>query len=89
MKYIEIVLLESGLFCIAPAWSVNEGDYVGVVNPVTGAEEMKKVIATATDSVDGEYITMLKAYVGENLYRVSNKYRLSTLHWEDEADVSE
>ena len=83
-KYIDLVLTADGIFCIAPAWTIKEGDYVSVVNQITGVSELKKVIATVTESVDGDYIKMIKAYVGCELAKVTQKYRGSELYWDGE-----
>ena len=88
-KYVDVVLTVDGFFCIAPAWTVKEGDYIAVENPLTGANELKEVIASATDRVDGDFINLVKAYVGGEPYKVTKKYRKSALAWEGEENVSE
>lgn len=88
-KYIELVLTADGYFCIAPSWSVGAGDYIAMENELTGATELKKVIATATDSVDGDFIKLVEAYIGCKPQRVTKKYREKDVLWEDEANVSE
>ena len=32
-KYVDILLTLDGTFCIAPAWTVSEGDYISVCSP--------------------------------------------------------
>ena len=87
-KYIDILLTTDGTFCIAPAWTVSEGDYISVENVLTGATELKKVIAMATDSEDGDFIKLVEAYIGNKPYMVMKKYRANTIAWGNE-DVSE
>lgn len=88
-KYVDLVLTADGFFCIAPSWSVNEGDYITMKNPITGATELKQVIATATDSVDGDFMKMVKAYIGCEPYKVTQKYRVAAVFWEGEENVPE
>ena len=88
-NYIDIVLTADGFFCIAPSWTIEVGDYISVENVLTGARELKKVIAKATDSTDGDFIKLVEVYIGAKPQRVTKKYRESDVHWEDEANVSE
>ena len=88
-KYVDLVLTADGFFCVAPSWSVNEGDYVTMVNPLTGVNELKKVIAIATDNVDGDFINMVRAYIGCEPCKVTQRYRGTDVFWEGEENVSE
>ena len=88
-KYIDILVTHDGTFCIAPAWTVSNGDYISVENVLTGATELKKVIATATDSEDGDFIKLVEAYIGYKPTKVTQKYRANTISWGDEEDVLE
>ena len=83
-KYNDILLTTDGTFCIAPPWTVGVGDYISVENPLTGATELKKVCAQATDSVDGDFMKLVEAYIGGKPYKVTSKYRESNLVWEEE-----
>ena len=88
-KYIDVVLTSDGTFCIAPPWTVGVGDYISMENVLNGITELKKVIATATDSTDGDFIKLVEAYLGYKPYRITSKYRENTLFWEAENDLSE
>lgn len=83
-KYIDILLTADGVFCIAPSWTISVGDCISVENVLTGAIELKEVIATATDSVDGDFIKLVEAYIGGKPYKVTRKYSESNLEWEEE-----
>lgn len=88
-KYVDLVLTADGFFCIAPSWKVNEGDYITIENALTGENELKKVIAKATDSVDGDFINMVRAYIGCEPCKITRKYRGTDVFWEGEENVSE
>ena len=88
-NYIDLILTADGYFCQAPSWSVKEGDHIVLENPITGANELKKVIATVTDSVDGDFIKMVRAYIGCEPYKITKKYTEANLYWGDENAVSE
>ena len=88
-KYIDIVATTDGVFCIAPPWTIREGDYIAMENVLTGATELKKVIDTATDSEDGDFIKLVEAYIGYKPPKVTQKYRANTISWGDEEDVLE
>lgn len=88
-KYIDVALTADGFFCIAPSWTIEVGDYISMENALTGAIELKRVIATATDSMDGDYIKLVEAYLGYTPARVTKRYREHDVYWEDEANVSE
>lgn len=88
-KYIDVVLTEDGIFCIAPPWTINVGDYISMENALTGATELKRVIAQATDSEDGDIIKFVEAYIKGKPQRVTKRYRESDLYWEDEENVPE
>lgn len=88
-KYIDVVLTADGMFCIAPSWTVDVGDYISMENPLTGATELKRVISTATDSTDGDFIKLVEAYIGYKPCRITKKYKESTVFWEEKEDVSE
>jgi hypothetical protein len=88
-KFIDVVLTADGFFCIAPSWSIEVGDYISIENVLTGAIELKKVIAKATDSTDGDFIKLVEIYLGYKPTRVTKKYRENNVYWEDEANVSE
>ena len=81
-NYIDILLLAKGVFCVAPAWRVHEGDLVGLSNALTGEDEILEVIAVTTDEVGGEHIKMLEKYIGYPLPRITAKYEKSEVEWE-------
>ena len=80
-NYIDIVLTRDGTFCIAPSWTIHAGDFIAMENPITGATELKEVIATATDSEDGDFIKLIEAYIGCKPCKVTQKYRQSVVSW--------
>ena len=82
-NYIDILLLAKGVFCVAPAWKVHEGDLVGLPNLVTGENEVLEVIAVTTDEVDGEHIKMLEKYIGYPLPKITAKYLKSEVEWDE------
>ena len=87
MKYIDILLTESGLFCVAPPWTIHEGDLVSLPNILTDKNEVHEVVSVVTDSVDGEFLNMMKRYLGGCLPKVTQRYKLCELVWEEENDV--
>ena len=88
IKYIDILLTEKGVFCVAPPWEVSEGDLVCLENHLTGDKVVEKVIAVATDSTDGDHIMQLERYVGGPLPKIVAKYRSYSVAWEEQ-NVSE
>lgn len=82
-KFISIVLTEDGYFCAAPFNSVIEGDLVRLEDNVCG-KNPKKVIAVTTDFVDGEHTVQIEKYIGYPLPRITERYSLRELSWEDE-----
>lgn len=80
-NYIDIVLTKSGVFCVAPAWVVKEGDLVSLTNAVTGADEILEVVAVSTDEKSGDHIKMLEKYIGYPLSRITAKYLKSEVEW--------
>ena len=88
-EYIDLVLTSDGIFFIAPPWTIQVGDYISVENLITGATELKRVTATATDSKDGDFVKLVETYIGGKLTRVTNRYREREVLWEDDANVSE
>lgn len=85
MKYIDILLLSNGVFCVAPAWSVHEGDWVGLPD-LAGEVKILEVVSTITDEVDGDYMKMIRRYVGYDLPRITHRYKKHSVFWEDEKD---
>lgn len=87
-EYIDVVLTKSGVFCVAPAWVVKEGDMVSLPNAVTGKEEILEVIAVTTDKKGGDHIKMVEKYIGYPLPKITAKYLKTEIDW-GEADVQE
>ena len=87
IEYIDIVLTLDGVFCVAPPWTVREGDLVCLPDGLLGAPKIHEVISVATDSTDGEHIKMAEKYVGYPLPKVMAKYLKSGVEWEGEEDA--
>ena len=85
-KYIDILLLGNSQFCKAPAWSVQVGDFVCLPDGSKNKGKLMSVVATATDSEDGDFIKMLELQCGHPLPKVTEKYHPNRVYWEDEAD---
>ena len=84
MEYIDIVLTLDGIFCVAPPWTINEGDLVCLTETLTGSPKILEVVSVATDKTDGEHITMLEKFIGYPLPKVSAKYLKRGIEWEGE-----
>lgn len=82
-KFISIVLTEDGHFCAAPFNSVTEGDFVSMEDNVCG-KNPKKVLSVTTDFADGEHTMQIEKYIGYPLPRITERYAMHTLNWEDE-----
>jgi hypothetical protein len=85
-KYIDIVLTQDGMFCVAPPWVVNEGDLISVPDVLTGKPKIHEVISVATDKTDGDYHKQIEKYIGYPLPKAVAKYMKSDVEWEDEQD---
>ena len=86
-NYIDAVLTVTGAFCVAPPWSVEVGDFIGLENVLTGKIDMLEVVAVSTDEKGGEHIKMLEKYIGRPLPRITSKYKRSEVLWDE--DVQE
>lgn len=82
-NYIDILLLANGVFCVAPAWAVHEGDSVGVVDCVTGENKVFEVLSVVTDSYDGDFVKLIEKYIGYPLPRITAKYQKSEVEWDE------
>lgn len=82
-KYIDILVTLDGVFCAAPPWSVKVGDCVCMPDVLTGAEKVHEVISVATDSVGGEFVTMIEKYIGFPLPKIKAKYMRSEVEWDE------
>ena len=80
-NFINILLLANGVFCLAPAWSVNEGDLVSVTDCM-GEDKVLGVLSVVTDSGDCEIVKMLEKYTGYPLPRITGKYSRKEAVWE-------
>lgn len=83
-EYIDIVLTEAGVFCIAPPWEITEGDYISMPDVLTGEKRLLKVTSVATDKADGDHIKMIEKYIGYPLPKVKEKYKCFPVGREEE-----
>lgn len=83
-NYIDILLTQTGMFCVAPPWVIKEGDLVSLPDVLTGEPKMHEVISVVTDSVDGDHIAMIEKYVGHPLPKVTAKYYRTEVEWHEE-----
>lgn len=82
-KYIDIVLTQDGMFCVAPPWVVKEGELICLPDVLTGEPKIHEVISVATDSTDGDHIKLIEKYVGHSLPKVTAKYYKSEVEWDE------
>lgn len=87
-KYIDIILTETGVFCVAPPWEIAEGDLICLPNALTGEKAIQKVISVVTDNKDGHFIKMVEKYVGYPLPKITEKFKSYSVEWGEE-NVSE
>ena len=83
MDYIDIVLTQDGMFCVAPPWVIKEGDLVSLPDALSGEERIREVVSVATDSTDGEHIKLIEKYIGFPLPRIKAKYLKSEVEWNE------
>lgn len=81
-EYITIVLTRKGMFCVAPPWTIKEGDWVELPDALEGNPQMHEVISVATVSIDGEHIKQIEKYVGHKLPKVTARYCKSEVEWD-------
>lgn len=86
-KFIDVLLLENGVFCKAPSSTVDEGDLVSLPDVLTGKPVIRKVIATAFSSPDGEIVKMVEKYIGFELPKITASFREHDVFWGDEKDA--
>ena len=79
-EYIDILLTQDGVFCIAPPWEVKEGDWVCLPDAL-GGNKLREVISVATDAIGGEHAKLIEKYIGYPLPRITAKYRKSEVEW--------
>lgn len=82
-KYIDILLTQDGVFCVAPPWAVKEGDLVCVPNVLSGEDKIREVISVATDETDGDTIKLIEKYIGYPLPKIKAKYFKSEVAWDE------
>ena len=82
-EYMDIVLNKDGSFCIAPPWSIKEGDLIYLADELTGEGKVREVVAVATDAVDGDHIKLIEKYIGYPLPRITAKYLKSEVAWDE------
>ena len=89
-EYIDILLLENGVFCKAPSCNVDEGDLVSIPSALTGEQVILKVIATAWADPQSDTVKMIEKYIGFELPKITQKFKVADVVWrgKDEA-VSE
>ena len=83
MKYVNILSTENGPICIAPAWTVNEGDLVTIDNPKFSGEKFL-VLAVATDEENGDVINLLEKHYGGKLPKVNERFYGRKVVWDDD-----
>lgn len=81
-NYIDVLLLENGVFCKAPSCSVEEGDLVSIPSALTGEQTIRKVIATAFLATDSEAVKMIEKYIGFELPPITQKFIASEVAWD-------
>ena len=81
--YVDILLLENGVFCMAPAWGVNVDDMVSLTDAV-GNTKILKVLATATDSADGDFVKLTEKYISYPLPKIIGVYKGVPADWGEE-----
>ena len=78
-NYVDILLTEYGVFCIAPPWQVKPGYLISIDGKLK-----QKVVAVCTDNVDGEFVAMLETSCGHKLHRIKEKYWGCEVEWKDD-----
>ena len=81
-NYIDVLLLANGVFCLAPAWDVKEGDFVCLPDS-TGENKVLEVLSVVTDKTNGDFSKMMERYVGYPLPKVTAKYTKSEVEWNE------
>ena len=81
-KYVDILLTQDGVFCVAPPWTVKVGDLVSLPDAVNGVNKISEVVSVATDKDDGEHIKLIEKYIGYPLPEVTAKYFKSEVDWD-------
>lgn len=87
IEYIDILLLENGVFCKAPLCKVCEGDIVCVTDVISGVDKAYKVLAVATDTVSGDTTRLIEKYIGYELPKITRRFKAYDVDWEDEQDA--
>ena len=82
MEYIDILLTKDGYFCVAPAWTVREGDFVSLPDLLSGKDKVHEVISVVTDEKDGDHIKMMEKYINYPLPRITAKFLKSEVEWD-------
>ena len=82
MKYIDVVLTLDGIFCVAPPWTIKEGDLVSLPNALDGTNEIREVAASLTAETDGEFVKLIEKYIGFPLPKVNAKFKRSEAEWD-------
>lgn len=86
-NYIDVLLLENGVFCKAPSCRVDEGDLVSIPSALTGEQTIRKVIATAFLTTDSEAVKLIEKYIGFELPKITESFKQKDIRWGDEKDV--
>lgn len=82
-NYIDILLTLDGMFCVAPAWEVKEGDLIYLPDVLSGENKIREVIAVATDEPGGNHIKLIEKYIGYPLPKITAKYLKSEVEWNE------
>lgn len=83
MKYIDILLTQNGVFCLAPPWVVKEGDFVYLRDALSGDNKLFEVVSVVTDETDGDFVKMLEKYIGYPLPKINAKFLKSEVEWNE------
>ena len=87
IEFIDVVLLSNKTFCLAPAWSMQEGEFVFLPEWAGNPNAPLKVLAVTTESKDNELIKMIeKAHDPIPLPKIEEKFRLQRVCWEGGTD---
>lgn len=81
VEYIDILLLENGVFCKAPSCAVDEGDLVNIPSALTGEPMTLKVIATAWADPQSDTVKLIEKYIGFELPKITKKFKASEVKW--------
>ena len=82
-NYISILLTQDGVFCVAPPWTVKEGDLISLTDVLSGEERVREVIAVATQDKGDEFVNMIEKYIGYPMPKIKAKYSRREAEWNE------